>query len=148
MQLVRSRGYINFSRSVLQRLDKKAKNRGFLDACDKAVAGDVDTVDSGGSAGQAAPIFENVARGRKINTQFDAEVMGKLIYVTIVTASDTAKRTIKLSADDSRIRAKVDAVKAAEKGEGTAARLIIISSSGMKSSHCCISRRAFSRRSG
>lgn len=134
VQLVQSRGYTNFSRPVLQRMEKRAERAGFFAACDAssavkervgdrdadATAASADGVRAGTTESSAAPLFAKVKRGRKVNEQFETDVIGKLLYVTIVSVHDTVKRkAIPLSFNDSRIRAKVDSAKEAEKGKSS-----------------------------
>jgi hypothetical protein len=120
-------------------MEKRAERAGFFAACDASSAAaervdgtDVDAaaastkgVRAGATESSAAPLFAKVKRGRKVNEQFETDVIGKLLYVTIVSVHDTAKRkAIPLSFNDSRIRAKVDSAKEAEKG--IAQRLCVV----------------------
>lgn len=121
VQLVQSRGCSNFSRTVLQRMERRAERAGFFAACDgrdvNATAASADGARAGSAESSAAPLFSKVKRGRKVNEQFETDVIGKLLYVTIVSVRDTVRRkAIPLSSNDSRIRAKIDAAKEAEKG--------------------------------
>ena len=103
-------------------MEKKAKDGDFFKACDDAIASDMAP---GGAACDASkcpvsddvPLFKKVPRGRKVNSEFETAVMGKLLYVTVVNARDMTKRKVMpLSPEDQRNRVKVDAAKAAEKG--------------------------------
>lgn len=118
-QLIKSRGYTNFSRPVLQRMEKAVEKNKVIGACDAAVAGDAVSASPGAAVpskvASGAPLFTKVPRGRKPNPQFELDVIAKLMYITVVSTRDQMKRKVTpLAAGDKRTR---NTVKAEEKGQ-------------------------------
>ena len=116
------RGFDKFARQdlrnwelVLER-DMKSRPAGLDGATSEisTAAGGVDTVDDvAAGTGACFPVVKK--RGRKTNLHFDATVMTKLTYLTVVKARDTARAKAKTRLSEAD-KLNVQKVKLAEKG--------------------------------